>query len=78
MREVVGHDVALILAQLGDEVALGPFRRVFLPEGLAPAFPLAALLIRLGLLLGTKFIGLQNGPRSWTDPRGTPYWGASG
>lgn len=61
MREIVGHDVALILAQLGDEVALGPFRRVFLPEGLAPAFPLAALLIRLGLLLGANFIGLQNG-----------------
>lgn len=61
MREVVGHDVALILAQLGDEVALGPFRRVFLPEGLAPALPLAALLIRLGLLLGANLIGLQNG-----------------
>ena len=61
MREIVGHDVALILAQLGDEVALGPFRRVFLPEGLAPAFPLAALLIRLGLLLGVNLIGLQNG-----------------
>lgn len=61
MREIVGHDVALILAQLGDEVALGPFRRVFLPEGLAPAFPLAALLIRLGLLLGANLIGLQNG-----------------
>ena len=61
MREVVGHDVALILAQLGDDVALGPFRRVFLPEGLAAAFQLAALLIRLGLLLGTNLIGLQNG-----------------
>ena len=61
MREVVGHDVALILAQLGDDVALGPFRRVFLPEGLAPAFPLAALLIRLGLLLGANLIGLQTG-----------------
>lgn len=61
MREVVGHDVALILAQLGDDVALGPFRRVFLPEGLAAAFPLAALLIRLGLLLGANLIGLQNG-----------------
>lgn len=61
MREIVGHDVALILAQLGDEIALGPFRRVFLPEGLAPAFTLAALLIRLGLLLGANLIGLQNG-----------------
>ena len=61
MREIVGHDVALILAQLGDEVAPGPFRRVFLPEGLAPAFTLAALLIRLGLLLGANLIGLQNG-----------------
>ena len=37
MREVIGHDVALILAQLGNKVAPGPFRRVFLPEGLAPA-----------------------------------------
>jgi len=61
MREVIGHDVALILAQLGNKVAPGPFRRVFLPEGLAPAFPLAALLIRLGLLLGVNLIGLQNG-----------------
>lgn len=61
MREVIGHDVALILAQLGNKVAPGPFRRVFLPEGLAPAFPLAALLIRLGLLLGANLIGLQNG-----------------
>lgn len=61
MREIVGHDVALILARLGDEIALGPFRRVFLPEGLAPAFTLAALLIRLGLLLGANLIGLQNG-----------------
>ena len=34
---------------------------MFLPEGLAPAFPLAALLIRLGLLLGVNLIGLQNG-----------------
>ena len=49
------------LAQLGDEVAPGPFRRVFLPEGLAPALPLATLLIRLGLLLGANLIGLQNG-----------------
>lgn len=49
------------LAQLGDDVALGPFRRVFLPEGLAAAFTLAALLIRLGLLLGVNLIGLQNG-----------------
>ena len=61
MREVIGHDVALILAQLGNKVAPGPFRRVFLPEGLAAAFPLAALLIRLGLLLGVNLIGLQNG-----------------
>ena len=30
MREVVGHDVALILAQLGDDVAPGPLRRMFL------------------------------------------------
>lgn len=34
---------------------------MFLPEGLAAAFPLAALLIRLGLLLGVNLIGLQNG-----------------
>lgn len=34
MREVVGHDVALILVQLGDDVAPGPLRRVFLPERL--------------------------------------------
>lgn len=61
MREIVGHDVALILAQLGDDVALGPLRRIFLPEGRAPTFPLAALLIRLGLLLDANLIGLQNG-----------------
>lgn len=54
MREVVGHDVALILAQLGDDVAPGPLRRMFLQKGLAPALPLAALLIRLGLLLGAQ------------------------
>ena len=54
MREIVGHDVALILAQLGDEVALGPLRRMFLPEGLAPDLPLPTLLLRLGLLLGAQ------------------------
>ena len=61
MREIVGHDVALILAQLGDDVTLGPLRRVFLPEGFAPAFPLATLLLRLGLLLGADGIRLQDG-----------------
>ena len=34
---------------------------MFLPEGLAPTFPLAALLIRPGLLLDANLIGLQNG-----------------
>ena len=33
------------LAQLGDDVALGPFRRVFLPEGLAAGLILAKLRI---------------------------------
>lgn len=61
MHDVVGHDVAYGFAQLGDDVSLGPLRRVFLPEGLAPAFPLATLLLRLGLLLGADGIRLQDG-----------------
>ena len=61
MHDIVGHDVAYGFAQFGDDVSLGPLRRMFLPEGLAPAFPLAALLIRLGLLLGADGIRLQDG-----------------
>ena len=32
MREIVGHDVSLILAQLGDDAAPSPLQRVFLAK----------------------------------------------
>ena len=74
MREIVGHDVSLILAQLGDDAAPSPLQRVFLAKRSRTGPPARGAPRREPHWPAER---TDTGPRSWPDLRETPYWDAS-
>lgn len=82
MREVVGHDISLIPRAARRRCSPWPIPTCVPARRPRSGFPARGAPDPPWPAPGRKphwpAERIDTGPRSWTDPRETPYWGASG